>query len=220
MASGMMAAEAIELAVQKKDFRRKSLQQVVRLMKQKTTLLEAHGRTRKQSVYLERKGLRRLPKYRNKIAVALGDHMHNLSTVMGKERPSPAGIIYHGIIKDFLPPPIRWFVSPFVRKGRDADLTVDYGRGSDKGLDERLDSVIIQEDKHPHITVDTAACRECSNKQCTLSCPAGNYEWNEQDRAVVFNHEGCLECGTCRYICDSIQWAYPSHGNGVRFRYG
>lgn len=220
MASGMMAAEAIELAVQKKDFRRESLRELLRVMKRKTTLMEAHGRTRKQSVYLARKGRRRLPQYRNTIAVALDNHMHNLSTVMGKERPSPAGFLYHGIIKDFLPVPIPWFVSPFVRKGRDADLTVDYGRGSDKGLEERLASVIIQKDKTPHITVDRSACPECEDRQCTISCPAGNYEWNEQDRAVVFNHEGCLECGTCRYICDSIQWAYPSHGNGVRFRWG
>ena len=161
-----------------------------------------------------------MPQYRNTIAVALDSHMHNLSTVLGKKRPSVGGILYHGIIKDFLPAPIPWFVSPFVRKGRDADLIVDYGRGCDKGLEERLASVIIQKDKAPHITVDSSACPECRNKQCTISCPAGNYEWNEQDRGVVFNHEGCLECGTCRHVCDSIQWAYPLHGNGVRFRWG
>ena len=140
--------------------------------------------------------------------------------ILGKERPSAGGILYHGVIKDFLPAPLRWVVSPFVRKGRDVDPTVDYGSGSDKGLEDRMDSVIIQKDKNPHITVNSSACPECSKRQCIISCPAGNYEWNEQDCSVILNHEGCLECGTCRYICDSIQWSYPSHGNGVRFRWG
>ena len=161
-----------------------------------------------------------MQQYRSTIASALDSYTHNASTFMGRERPSSGGILYHGIIKDFLPTPLRWIVSPLVRKGKDAELTVDYGSGSDEGLEDRMASVIIQKDTNPHITVDSSACTECSNRQCIISCPAGNYEWNEQDGSIIFNHEGCLECGTCRYICDSVEWSYPSHGMGVRFRWG
>jgi ferredoxin like protein len=220
MASGMMAAETIELALQKKDFRRKSLKRYLKLMKENTTLMEFYARARKQSVYIARKGRRRIPQYRNTIASALDSYSCNEATFMGRERPSPRGILYHGIVKDFLPAPVRWIVSPFVRKGRDVGLAVDREKGSDKGLEDRMASVIIQKAEEPHITVDSSACRECEKRQCIVSCPAGNYEWNEQDGTILFNHEGCLECGTCRYVCDAVDWSYPTHGNGVRFRWG
>jgi electron transfer flavoprotein-quinone oxidoreductase len=219
MACGMMAAEATELAAQKNDFQRKSLKQYLTLMKKKTTLVESHGQARKQSVWFARRRPE-LQQYRNTIASALDSYTHNVSTFMGKERPSSGGILYHGMIKDFIPAPLRWIISPFVKKGKDKDLTVDYGRGSEKGLEDRIGSVIIRKDTNPHITVDSSACPECSNRQCIISCPAGNYEWNEQDGSIIFNHEGCLECGTCRYICDSVEWSYPLHGMGVRFRWG
>ncbi len=219
MACGMMAAETVERALKKNDFRRKTLKQYLALMKEKTTLVESHAEARKQSIWFSKRRPK-LKQYRSTIASVLDNYTYNVSTFMGKERPSSGGVLYHGIIKDLLPAPLRWIVSPFVRKGTDVALTMDYDSVADVGREDRMASVIIQKGTHPHIKVDGSACPECDNRQCIVSCPAGNYEWNEQDGTILFNHEGCLECGTCRYICDSVDWSYPSHGMGVRFRWG
>jgi ferredoxin like protein len=39
---------------------------------------------------------------------------------------------------------------------------------------------------------------------------------------VVLNIDGCLECGTCRYVCGNevLDWHYPEGGTGVQFRFG
>jgi ferredoxin like protein len=39
---------------------------------------------------------------------------------------------------------------------------------------------------------------------------------------MVFNCEGCLECGTCKVVCDrdAVSWRYPRGGYGVRYRWG
>jgi len=50
--------------------------------------------------------------------------------------------------------------------------------------------------------------------------PAGLYVW-ENDQ-MVFNCEGCLECGSCRVVCPNgaVAWRYPRGGYGVQFRWG
>ncbi|MCX5998444.1 MAG: hypothetical protein NTU41_02335 [Chloroflexi bacterium] len=39
---------------------------------------------------------------------------------------------------------------------------------------------------------------------------------------VGFAYEGCLECGSCRIVCDksAIEWSYPRGGFGISFEFG
>jgi ferredoxin like protein len=39
---------------------------------------------------------------------------------------------------------------------------------------------------------------------------------------VIFSFEGCLECGSCRMICDrgAIDWTLPRGGFGVCYEFG
>jgi ferredoxin like protein len=86
-------------------------------------------------------------------------------------------------------------------------------------LEDKLATVKFNIDKNPHIKVKLEICAECVKKPCTI-CPAGCYEM--EDDKIVFNHEGCLECGTCREVCPSaaVEWAYPEKGRGVAYLFG
>jgi ferredoxin like protein len=77
---------------------------------------------------------------------------------------------------------------------------------------------------HPHITIKNAdvCTHRCSNKQCTVCCPAGCYT-HEGNGNVVLITDGCLECGTCRIICDehhNVNWEWPRGGFGILFKFG
>ena len=39
----------------------------------------------------------------------------------------------------------------------------------------------------------------------------------EQARRIGLDYAGCLECGTCRLVCDSdnVDWNYPRGGFGI-----
>ncbi len=78
--------------------------------------------------------------------------------------------------------------------------------------------------KEAHITVKKELCSggECWHKPCLKVCPAGNYTWDEGGNKLIFNYEGCLECGTCRLICplDAVDWSYPKGGSGVVYLWG
>lgn len=89
-------------------------------------------------------------------------------------------------------------------------------------VDEKLAHVVFNVDQSPHIVVAKELCLECSSRPCLTICAAENYEWDEQANCLIFNCEGCLECGACRLICprDAIEWSYPRGGFGVRFRFG
>ena len=86
--------------------------------------------------------------------------------------------------------------------------------------DDKLALDLIHIDKEPHIQVDHAKCRTCPHKLCTCVCPAENYKMNGDDD-ITFSWEGCLECGTCRIICDqgALTWEYPRGGYGISYRY-
>ena len=88
--------------------------------------------------------------------------------------------------------------------------------------DEKLAKVKFDIDKEAHITIDKARCPECVDKPCIPACPAANYSWNEENKELVYNYEGCMECGTCRFICDreAITWSFPRGGFGVAYRWG
>jgi ferredoxin like protein len=91
-----------------------------------------------------------------------------------------------------------------------------------EAIEAKLATVKIEKDKEAHIVVRTELCVECPTRPCIPACPAGNYEWEESTEQLVFNYEGCLECGTCRFICplDAIAWSYPRGGFGVRYLWG
>ncbi|MCE5182115.1 MAG: ferredoxin family protein [Betaproteobacteria bacterium] len=76
----------------------------------------------------------------------------------------------------------------------------------------------------PHVKiVKPDVCEyECQTRQCTVCCPAGCYTL-EGNGKVVLIADGCLECGTCRIICDdyrNVDWEYPRGGYGILFKFG
>ena len=91
-----------------------------------------------------------------------------------------------------------------------------------EAIEAKLAKVKIEKDKEPHIVVKEELCPDCRTKPCIPACPAANYEWEESEGRLVFNYEGCMECGTCRFICplDAIDWSYPRGGFGVRYLWG
>ena len=65
-------------------------------------------------------------------------------------------------------------------------------------------------------------CRDqCTTQSCTWCCPAGCYGTSE-DGGVVLSTDGCLECGTCRFLCphDNLDWDFPRGGFGVTLKMG
>ena len=86
-------------------------------------------------------------------------------------------------------------------------------------IDDKLALNLFHVDKEAHIKVNTEICGKCPHRLCTFVCPVENYKI--EDDKMVFSWEGCLECGTCRIICDqgALDWNYPKGGFGIIFRY-
>ncbi|MCD6681953.1 MAG: ferredoxin family protein [Burkholderiaceae bacterium] len=74
-----------------------------------------------------------------------------------------------------------------------------------------------------HVRIkDPEVCRECETPACTWACPAACYTVAEEG-GVALSTDGCLECGTCRLVCNehfNIDWAYPRGGYGVLYKFG
>lgn len=73
----------------------------------------------------------------------------------------------------------------------------------------------------PHVVIDKAVCAKCNEKPCLYVCPAVLYTL--KDGEINFDYAGCLECGTCRLICERkgiVKWEYPRSPFGIAFRYG
>ncbi len=87
-------------------------------------------------------------------------------------------------------------------------------------IEEKLALVRYNVDAESHIQVDAVVCRTCPHHACTFVCPAACYVLRAPSD-LVFSDAGCLECGTCRVICDlgAIQWRYPRGGFGVSYRF-
>ena len=54
------------------------------------------------------------------------------------------------------------------------------------------------------------------------ACPAGLFSLTAEGELKV-DFRGCLECGTCRLLCDETtlqQWRYPASGFGITYRFG
>jgi ferredoxin like protein len=87
-------------------------------------------------------------------------------------------------------------------------------------VDTKLAQNLFKLDKEPHITIDQRVCATvCRNRACIAVCPADLYEINE-NREVIVNWEGCLECGACMICCNNgaLSWSYPRGGFGVQYR--
>lgn len=91
-------------------------------------------------------------------------------------------------------------------------------------LEDKLYRVRHEVDRgHAHIKVKEEVCRSCTDKVCTVICPARVYTVKTDDPSMVsVSFENCLECGTCRRVCvrEGIEWSFPNGGMGVKYRYG
>ena len=73
----------------------------------------------------------------------------------------------------------------------------------------------------PHI-VAAVSPRQENIEQLIKSCPAGVFSQTQEGEQRV-DYRGCLECGTCRLLCDETtlqQWRYPPAGFGILYRFG
>ncbi len=74
----------------------------------------------------------------------------------------------------------------------------------------------------PHITVLPHDKPSAALVALTTVCPAKCYEMNDKGQVEV-TPDGCMECGTCRVLCEpsgEISWDYPRGGYGVLFKFG
>ncbi|MBV7404203.1 ferredoxin family protein [Enterobacter sp. ENT03] len=58
--------------------------------------------------------------------------------------------------------------------------------------------------------------------QLVNGCPAGLFRYTA-DGGLTVDFHGCLECGTCRLLCDPdtlARWQYPASGFGIVYRFG
>lgn len=63
-------------------------------------------------------------------------------------------------------------------------------------VDDKLGVVKFVTDEHEsHIEINEDYQDEAEIKRLVMACPAELYKYT--DGKLVFNHEGCLECGTC-----------------------
>lgn len=89
-------------------------------------------------------------------------------------------------------------------------------------VDDKLGCTRFNTDEdHPHIVIDENCADEKLLIRLTQACPAGLYRMEEGK--LVFSHEGCLECGTCRVLAGNRAlktWTYPVNGKGVEFTQG
>ena len=71
------------------------------------------------------------------------------------------------------------------------------------------------------IVPDSSVDRNVAERLIT-SCPAGLFSLTPEGELRV-DFRGCLECGTCRLLCDEKtlqQWRYPPSGFGIIYRFG
>lgn len=65
-------------------------------------------------------------------------------------------------------------------------------------------------------------CPDAEFRKLILACPAHLYRYDEEG-AQTFDYAGCLECGTCRFLCGQTaleSWEYPMGTMGVEYRFG
>ena len=92
-------------------------------------------------------------------------------------------------------------------------------------ITDKLFTVKYNEDTgRPHIEIidQTVCATQCEGKYCNHFCPAGVYEWNEEQQKNLVSAGNCIECGACSIGCpfDNISCQSPRGGYGAQFKYG
>ncbi|MEA2655583.1 MAG: ferredoxin like protein [Chloroflexota bacterium] len=92
-------------------------------------------------------------------------------------------------------------------------------------LTDKLFTVKYNEDSgKPHIEIiaQDVCATKCEGKYCTHFCPAGVYEWNEEQKKTLVSFGNCIECGACSIGCpfDNIACQSPRGGFGAQFKNG
>ena len=88
-------------------------------------------------------------------------------------------------------------------------------------LKKKLGLDVFKPGGAPHIAIRPGREKDPRLLQAVRICPAGLYSKTDTGD-VALNIDGCLECGTCRYVCsvEVLDWHYPEGGTGVQFRFG
>ena len=90
-------------------------------------------------------------------------------------------------------------------------------------MEERLfQNRYLVDEGRPHIQINRAAVDSPQLRSLISICPAGCYTADEDGRVEIAS-DGCMECGTCRIVCQAtgeIEWSYPRGGYGVLFKFG
>ena len=87
-------------------------------------------------------------------------------------------------------------------------------------LEDLTHDVSFKVSAKAHIEVVDDGCNGCKGKACLYICPA-NLFIQTADGGILFNYEGCFECGACAVACPTyVKWTYPIGGFGVSFKYG
>ena len=74
---------------------------------------------------------------------------------------------------------------------------------------------------NPHITL-ADDLDDAEFDKLVKVCPAALYK-RDEDGARSFDYAGCLECGTCRGLCEGPvgrKWQFPAATMGVGGRFG
>ena len=92
-------------------------------------------------------------------------------------------------------------------------------------LTDKLFTVKYVEDTgnaHIEIRNQRICADECEGKYCNYFCPAGVYEWDEEQKVNLVSFGNCLECGACAIGCpyENIRCESPRGGYGAQFRFG
>lgn len=90
-----------------------------------------------------------------------------------------------------------------------------------KNLNDKLSKNFYVPSDENHIMISDAAQQKALELMLN-ACPAGLYKKDTQGE-ITFEAHGCLECGTCRILCEETtfaRWRYPQAGYGVTFRFG
>lgn len=85
-----------------------------------------------------------------------------------------------------------------------------------------LDSFNVDRQRAHIRIIDHDVCLMCERQQCINCCPANCYAPAEDGR-VIFSYEGCVECGSCRIVCnifENVEWTYPRGGFGIQYQFG
>lgn len=97
---------------------------------------------------------------------------------------------------------------------RDIRITVNVeGKlGIDKYEVDESNAHIVLKDDFPKEEFD----------KLVLACPAALYKYDDEGKRK-FDYAGCLECGTCRILCEDTvleKWEYPQGTMGIEYRFG